>query len=291
MNNKDIFSGLEGLGFKDLKDINIYDNKEETNEKEAVEKVEKKTFDEEASLYDKKVVCPVCGTEFFARALKTSAYRMKGRESDFYINYDNVNPYFYDVLLCNVCGYAAMKADFEKIRKSEIELIRQNISQRWNSHEYPSVYNVDIAIERYKLSLLNYTVMGSKASRKAMNCLKLSWMYRLIDDGVNERLFMEQALIGFKDTYFNESLPVYGMDKFAVMYLMGELNRRLGNNEEAIRYFGEVITSRGADKKIKDLARDQRDLVRELSHVKEEVHIEEVVEVKKKSGLFSKFFK
>lgn len=292
--NKDIFSGLENLGFKDLKDMDIYEDKEKENEKEKESNLAKENINEELYLYDKRVLCPVCGTEFFARAVRTNGYRMKGRQTDFYLEYEYLNPYFYDVLLCDKCGYAAMKSDFEKIKKSQIELIQNNITPKWNSRKYPQVYNVNIAIERYKLSLLNYTIMGAKASKKAMNCLKLAWMYRISEDINNEKLFLEQSLIGFKDAYFNEDLPVYGMNRFAIMYLIGELNRRLGNDNEALRYYGEVIISIGADKKIKDLARDQRDLVKESLNVNIELDIEEKdknVESEKKAGFFSRFFK
>lgn len=291
--NEDIFSGLEDLGFEDLTNVDIYEDKEKKNEKEKEKENQgiKQAESEEVYLYDKKVTCPVCKDEFFARAVRTSGYRMKGRDSDFYIKYDFINPYFYDVLLCDSCGYAAMKSDFEKLRKNHIELIQKNISPKWQSRKYPSVHNVDIAIERYKLSLLNYTVMSSKSSKKAMNCLKLAWMYRVSKNSSNEILFMKQALIGFKDVYFNEDLPVYGMNKFAIMYLIGELNRRLGNYEEALRYFGEVIISQAADKKIKNLARDQKDLIKENLPSKSEPIVEEPIENKKKTSLLSRFFK
>ena len=240
---------------------------------------------------------------FSARAVRTNGYWMKGRDTDFYIKYDKINPYFYDVFICDSCGYAAMKSDFEKLRKNEIQLIKEKITSKWHGRKYPLTYDINIAIERYKLSLLNYTVMGSKASKKAMNCLKLAWMYRIIEDSTNEKLFMEQALIGFKDTYFNESLPVYGLNKFMIMYLIGELlNRRLGNFEEALRYYGEVLISPGADGKIKDLARDQKDLLKEnINNLEEDMNEvsednktignSENLDSTKKKGFFSRFFK
>lgn len=288
--NKNIFSGLEEFGFKDLKSINIYEDRVEKDKKEKEEQLEKHVVNEELYLYDKNVTCPVCKNEFFARAVRTNGYKMKSRESDFYIKYDLINPYFYDVLLCDLCGYAAMKSDFDKLRKNQIQLIQKNISPKWNSRKYPSVYNVDIAIQRYKLALLNYTVIGSKASKKAMNCLKIAWMYRIAEDISNERLFIEQALIGFKDTYFNEDLPVYGMNKFTIMYLIGELNRRLDNNKEALRYFGEVLISTGADRKIKDLSRDQKDLIKESLSDNLEPVIEKATK-NKKTSIFTRLFK
>lgn len=299
--DKNIFSGLEYLGFEDISNTEIYKKPEdkEANKDKALEEDSK--IKEEMFLYDKKVVCPVCENNFLANSVKTSGYKMKKRESDFYIKYDIINPYFYDVWICNVCGYAAMKTDFNKLKKFEIEIIQKNITPKWRGRKYPAIYDINIAIERYKLSLLNYSIMGSKASKKAMNCLKISWLYRELGEIKNEQIFREQALIGFKDAYLNEQLPIYGMDDFTILYLIGELNRRSGNYDEALRYFSDVITSKNADRKIKDLATNQRDLIKEIlkddedNTIKEknneDINIKDVAENKKKVGLFSRLFK
>jgi len=290
--DKNIFSGLEYLGFKDISNIEIYKKSEDNKDKELEESSEIK---EEMLLYDKKVVCPVCENNFLANAVKTSGYRMKTRESDFYIKYDIINPYFYDVWICNVCGYASMKSDFHKLKKFEIESIQKNITPKWRGRKYPAIYDINIAIERYKLSLLNYSVIGSKASKKAMNCLKISWLYRDFGDTKNEQMFREHALVGFKDAYLNEQPPIYGMDSFTIMYLIGELNRRCGNYDEALRYFGDVITSQSADRKTKDLATNQRDLIKETLNKNKDNNIEDkvekIIEDNKRVGLFSKLFK
>lgn len=289
--DNNIFSGLEELGFKDISNIDIYkklEDKEDNKKKEFKEKAEIK---EEIFLYEKQVVCPVCDNNFSVNAVKTSGYKMIKKESDFYIKYDIINPYFYDVWICNVCGYASMKADFHKLKKFEIESIQKNITPKWHGRKYPAIYDINIAIERYKLSLLNYSIMGAKASKKAMNCLKLSWLYRELHDIKNEQIFRDQALIGLKDAYLNEDLPIYGMGRFTVLYLIGELNRLSGNYDEALRYLGDVIISQNADKKIKNLAIDQKELIKEALGNGEDNNIEDVVENKKKIGLFSRLFK
>jgi len=289
-----IFSGLEDLGFKDINNIEIYkQNKDKEDNKE--EYKEKPKIKEETLLYEKKVVCPVCQNNFLANAVKTDGYRVKKRESDFYIIYENISPYFYDVWICNVCGYASMKADFPNLKRFEIESIQKNITPKWRGRKYPAIYDIDIAIERYKLALLNYSIIGSKPSKKAMNCLKISWLYRELGDIKNEQLFREQALIGFKEAYLNEQPPIYGMDSSTIMYLIGELNRRLGNYDEALRYLGNVITSRNVHRKIKDLATDQKDLIKETlkdneDKNNEDNNTEDVEEEKKKTGLFSRLF-
>ncbi|APH14623.1 hypothetical protein NPD5_1936 [Clostridium sporogenes] len=218
---------------------------------------------EKSLLYDKEVTCPVCGNTFKAKSIKTSSYRILKKDSDLFIRYSIINPYFYDVWVCNECGYAAMKKDFNKIRFFQINSVKEQITSTWIPREYPEVYNIDVAIERFKLSLLNYVVIESAYSKKGFNCLKLAWMYRLKDDYDKEKLFLSEALESLKEAYFSEDFPIYRMDRYTTMYLIGELLRRTGNSEEALRWFSNVITCPGISSRLKNLARDQNDLIKE----------------------------
>ncbi|WP_027623705.1 DUF2225 domain-containing protein [Clostridium lundense] len=294
--DNNIFSGLEDLGFDNVHNLKIYKKDDPTKD----DVKEEKNAPKLSPIYDKEVICPVCQNTFKARALKSSHYRMEKKDTDFFIRYLSENPYFYDVWLCNKCGYASMKIDFEKIRDHQIELVKQKITPRWHGKIYPEVYDVDIAIERYKLALLNYTIMEAKSSKKAMTCLKIAWMYRILNDAQEELLFLKEALEGFNDAYYNEGFPIYGMNSFALMYLIGELNRRTGDNEKALLWFGQVITAPAVSPKLKDLARDQKDLIKEEQQLLEKKKQEESEDTTsstdkeevptKKKGFFSKLF-
>lgn len=284
--NKNIFSGLENLGFDNAYEIKVFSKKEEEIKETAKEKKEE---DPRNLLYDAKITCPVCSNTFNARCVKSSAIRRQKSDSDFFIRYSLINPYFYEVYLCNACGYAAMKQDFDKIRDSQIELVQKKISRKWKGRKYPDIYDVDIAIERYKLSLLNSVIIEAKSSRKALNCLRTAWMYRLNKDEDNEQTFLKQALEGFSDAYMNEDFPICGMDKFTTMYLIGELNRRIGSLDEANIWFSRLITTPNVPQKIKELTRNQRDLIKEETRSLESP--EDSAENDKKSGFFARLFK
>lgn len=214
------------------------------------------------NIFLKRVTCPVCNNIFKTPTVKINAPRIASKDSDFFIRYLVENPYFYEVWLCPNCGYAALKTDFEKTRNFQINLVKENITSKWINRDYPIPYNENIAIERYKLALLTALVIQSKSSTKAMLCLKIAWMFRLLSDKINENNFLSQALIAFNDTYTNENIPIYGLDKFSLLFLIGELNRRIGEDQAALRYFSEVITSIGASQKIKEMARDGKDKIR-----------------------------
>jgi len=270
-------------------------------------KEEKKENSEIALLYIKKVTCPVCAHTFDASVVKSSAYRITKKDSDFFIKYSLINPYFYDVWVCNSCGYAAMKTDFNSLRIAEIDQVKKSISPKWRARTYPDIYDVNIAIERYKLSLLNYVVINAKSSKKAINCLKLAWMYRLMNtpEAVEIELkFLNQALVGLNDAYYSEPFPLCGMDKYSVMYLIGELNRRTGHPADSLIWFSNVITTPNVKQSLKELARDMKDLIKaedkkveitllaaSESANKSSTENTIVQENVKKAGLFSKFFK
>ena len=214
------------------------------------------------NLFFKDIECPVCDKTFKTLALKVNAPRIKSRDSDFFIRYLDENPYFYEVWICPNCGYSALKTDFQKIRKHQIKLILDKITPKWVNREYPVPFNERVAIERYKLSLLNALVIESKSSTKAILCLKIAWMYRLLKNDFYEKNYLTEALIAFNDTYINESTSSYGLDKFSVMFLIGEINRRIGEEKLALRWFSEVVTSINAPQKIKEMARDGKDKIR-----------------------------
>lgn len=294
MSNK-IFSDLQNLGFDNLNNINIYKKDDNTS----IVEDKKKEVNKLSHLYEKELTCPVCNNVFKAKAVKSSSYRLGSKDSDLFMRFTLINPYFYDVWVCGNCGYAALKNDFGKLSDFQINAIITQIKTKWKGKIYPEEYNEDIAIERYKLALLNYIVINAKASKKAMTCLKIAWMYRLKNDMENESIFLSESLKGFEDTYLNEDLPIYGMDKFTLTYLIGELNRRLAQDEKALKWFSEVITAKGASAKLKDLARSQRDLIKEKQAMEElkttelpsSVDLNNDESQSKNIGFFSKLFK
>lgn len=256
----EIFSGLEKLGFKETDIDDIYGTSKEKPPKEASSVAEKNL------IYLTTVTCPVCGNTFKEKAVKSFSFKIASKDTDLFIRYDIINPYFYDVWICNKCGYSALKADFNKIREGEIKLILEKVTPKFKPKEYPEYHNLDIAIERYKLALINAVYMESKWSKKAIICLKLAWMHRLMNSEYGkemERTFLKEAVKGLEEAYMKESFPLYGMDNFTTMYLIGEIHRRLSNYSVALNWFSNVITSKEVKPNLKELARTQKDLIKE----------------------------
>lgn len=216
-------------------------------------------------LFDKQVICPVCNSHFKTKTVKSKSPRVISKDSDFFIRYSVINPYFYDVLICNSCGYAAMKSDFEKLKSHKKDLVLSNVTPKWKPREYPDILDEKLAIERYKLALLNAVLINLPDSTKAMISLKIAWMNRLLDNNSQEILFLRQALDGFNDAYIKEPFPIYGLQRDSLMYLLGELNRRLDNSEDALLWYSKTIVSINSSNKIKEMARIGKDLIKTIN--------------------------
>jgi uncharacterized protein (DUF2225 family) len=214
--------------------------------------------------YDKHITCPVCNSNVSVKAVKSKYIRVDSRDSDFMIRYkEEPNPMFYDIWLCDNCGYAAMSSKFENVSDTQIKRIKEEISGKWcNGRNYSFPYTVDTAIELHKLALVSSIVKEDKDSEKGYLCLKLAWLYRIKGDIDEENSFLKRALVLLLKAYENEKLPVIGLDGPNLMYLIGELYRRLDDNANALRWFGMVLANRDATAKIKDMAREQKDLIK-----------------------------
>ncbi|WHH59395.1 DUF2225 domain-containing protein [Petroclostridium sp. X23] len=282
----DLFEGLEDLGFDDLENVSVYTKNTEEEPNKKVQERQQTDF-----LYDRKIVCPVCNSNITVRAVKSSSIRVVSRDSDFMIYYQDPSPMLYDSWVCVKCGYAAISAQFNHLTSTQTRLIKEKICSKWKPKAYEAIYDIDTAIERYKLALLNAIVKNAKSSEKALICLKLGWLSRLKNDNENENKFLQQALEGFIQAFEKESFPIAGLDESSATYLIGELYRRLEDNTNALLWFSRVLCNRNAKNKIKDMARDQKYLItQERNEEKTDEQLTADSTTIKKQGLFSGLF-
>ena len=224
----------------------------------------KKDVSAESGIYLKSFICPVCGEESKIPAVKSSSIRLIRNEPDFMPVYEGPNPLLYAVSFCPFCGFAAMPAALKDLTKRQKKLIGEKIGATWNYKKHAQKeYDLSTAIELHKLALYNAVVAGMKESAKAILSLRIGWLYRLAGDEASEKLFVATALEGFERAYGSEPDPYGSLDKNSMQYLVGELHRRMGNQSGALKWFKLVLVDRLAKSKIKDMARDQKDLIME----------------------------
>ncbi len=266
-----IFAGLESFGFKNVEKVDVYqENGDDKQNAEKAAQEQKKEISEEDLLFDKSYTCPVCDNEFKSRMVRAGKVRLAGADSDLRPRYMGVDSLKYDAILCPKCGYATLNRYFNFVMDSQAKNIKEKISA--NFHYQPEsgrIYTYDDALARHKMALLNTVVKNGKNSERAYTCLKMAWLCRgkreLLMQGdykkeevaqlINEeKELLSNAYEGFSVAFSKEDFPMCGMDEYTMLYLLAELARRIGKNDDAKRYVSKVLVARNAQRRIKDKA-------------------------------------
>lgn len=215
-------------------------------------------------LYTSKIDCPVCGKAFETTKVRTGSYRVLEKDSDFCVRYEGINPLFYEIFVCNHCGYAAFEDKFTQITDAEKTIIQKKISSQWSQKSFPAERTLDQALDAFKLALFELQLRKAKSSEIARACLRIAWLYRLKNDPREPEL-LQYALEYFNETYQREPFPVEKLTEELCIYLLAELNRRLGNTAEAGKWFGKLFNHPGArnNPSLMELARDQYQVVKD----------------------------
>lgn len=276
-----IFAGLESLGLKVSKNIEVYEEEKKEVKGSGEGESKPKELSEEDLLFDKSYTCPVCDKEFKSKMVRTGKAKLVSADTDLRPKYQEIDPLKYDAVLCPNCGYASLNRYFNFVMGSQAKVIKEQISQTFEyKSEGDKIYSYDEAIMRHKMALLNTVVKKGKTSERAYTCLKLAWLFRgkreemmkgeckqeEVDELLKEEVeFLENAHEGFVAAFSKEGFPMCGMDQHTVVYLVAELARRTGKIDEAKRWVSKVLVARDANKRIKDKALALKELLQEES--------------------------
>lgn len=258
------------------------------------------------AFYEKNINCPVCESEFAVTKVKTKACKVTSRDTDYCIFYENVNPLFYDIWVCEECGYAALndrfveisdsksgklykelavkwnkykfaeENDLDKYRETFIDkncLILKNVfSPKWSKTAFSGIRTIDTAIESFKLAYYNLNIIKPTNSELAKISLRIAWLYRIKKD-FREKKYLEHTLMLYHTIYEKEKLTDGKFDECVCMYMIGELSLRTGAYDDSIFWFGKLISSPLAKQnpRLLESTRDQLQIVKnKLAEAKKE---------------------
>lgn len=277
-----LLSGLEKFGLGNLKNASLYEEKKEAKSGDGAKAAP--TIQESDFLFDKTYTCPVCDNEFKSKTVKIGRAKLKGTDMDLRPKYEHIDLLKYDVIACPVCGYAALSRYFKYMTSGQSKMIKQNISQNYKGKELKGdIISYDEAIERYQLTLANAIVKQARNSEKAYICLKSAWLLRGYAESLDESAadyatkkaeleaqeneYLQNAFDGFLAARQSEPFPMCGMDEQTVDYLISVMAVRFEQYDVASKLISTIIASSGASPRMKDKARDLKELV--LQKVKE----------------------
>nr|WP_058302430.1 DUF2225 domain-containing protein [Gorillibacterium timonense] len=198
-------------------------------------------------LYQVTEKCGYCETEFRTSKVRSSFKKSAYTDTDFFCQFKTINPDHYVVAVCPFCGYAFTENFSQGLSPEFRTRFELTVRKNWQGVDYSGERNWEDALKSYKLALLCAQIKQEKERVVAGLLHHIAWLYREKGDTEQERRFLTLALEEYIKVYEVEGISV---NNARLMYLLGELNRRLGQYNEAIRWFDRVVN----DKKIIDSA-------------------------------------
>ncbi|ALS20504.1 MULTISPECIES: DUF2225 domain-containing protein [Paenibacillus] len=198
-------------------------------------------------LFQVKVACPHCETHFHTSRVRPSFKKAAGTDTDFGVRYKGINPNFYVVRICPQCGFASTENSKDRLSPAQKKAFQEKVAAQWSYKDYGGVRTWSEALYSFKLALLCAQTVGEQGRVTAGLLHHIVWLYREKGDEEQEKRFLQYALAEYTRAFETEAGE---MNNARLMYLLGELNRRLKNYQEAVKWFGRVIN----DKSIMDAA-------------------------------------
>lgn len=214
--------------------------------------------------YKKSVQCPVCLFKFSTTKIKMSAVKVEHKDEDFCIHYKDYNPMFYEIFICPNCGYGASENSFKDLSDKGKSLLMEAFSGREVGRDFCGIRTHKDALDSFKIALYTANIKNARKNIMGGLALKTAWMYRYVKDD-NEFGFLKMALEYYEESFDTESFSDNGMDELTLIYLIGEISRRVGKYEESLEWFNRIVNHprRDTNRRIEKLAREQWHNVRE----------------------------
>ncbi|MBQ9365508.1 MAG: DUF2225 domain-containing protein [Schwartzia sp.] len=212
--------------------------------------------------------CPVC-TEKTHVVKVRSRLMVERTDWDYCTHYKDFNPYYYNIWVCEHCGFAADEKTFlapmpEKHRNKLWEFV----SSKKINFKFTTTRGLPEAIAAYKLAILFSEMRDEALAHQAGLYLKLAWSIRTTDGGnpEMEKPFLAKAAELYDRSVMTERYPIGPLTDSMAIYLTGAINYLMGDIEQATTYISRLMSDkdlREVDPKLYDRARDLWQDVRE----------------------------
>lgn len=194
----------------------------------------------EDMLYQKEVLCSLCGHKFTTSKVRSKFIKITKVDDDLCNHYGSVNPLFYEINICPQCGYSFSEENGGYFDDKTRDEIYSRLASAWSKKDYTGVRDIGQAVETFKLALTCQMARRTKDSQKGMLYLKLGWLYRYLGDQKNEQVCLSEAVkyltLSFEREQFSDP-----KSEINILYLIGVLNKKMGNYKEASLWLDRVL--------------------------------------------------
>lgn len=245
--SKEILDELCDIEIDESLDENVKDLKEQikdiASKLQILEKKQKEKTKLDEVIWEKEVECPVCETTFITYNFKSKSLPIKEKESDFHEIYDFLNPLAFDIWVCPECLYAAKREDFEDVNTELIEKVAKDKNKRKkiaNRANFNLPRDNNLGILSYRLAIMSYRYRKQSNAFFGSLYLKACWIAREQGEKDIEIEFM-RLVTDYYEKALSSGEKIGGqLSELGLIYLLGELYRRLGDLDKAGKYFMKV---------------------------------------------------
>lgn len=210
--------------------------------------------------FEKTFECKICDHTFKELRIRKSRQRVSKVDKDFAMHCIGPNPVHYIVSVCPSCGFS-FTPGFTYLPKDDLQQLKLLLVP--SKEDFSGERTHNLAVLSFQRAIWCANLKKEKENTKAGLYLHLAWTHRFAGEEKEEKINLMNALYHYIKVYEVEEIT----EEAKVMYLIGELHRRLGNDNEAIRWFSEMI---GRHKKqspqLAKMARERWQFIRELAY-------------------------
>ena len=226
-----------------------------------------KIIDDEAFkafIYSKETRCPVCQNRITVKGVRASRLSNPLINTDLRVRFESFEPLWYFIWTCPHCYYANYRTGFEKLEAVRSRILYNTRESRMQRYR-PGTggrRTVQQIVEEYRLAIECAVTVSESEDKIGQLWLNLSWVYEDCGDKAKMKEAWRNALDYLEKGYLNgRGITNDKLQKIA--YLIGELQRKLGDYNEARKYYLKANV-KGGDSRINRLAREQILMLKEM---------------------------
>ena len=246
-------AGPEASGKNEYEKLNKSRKEENKNCGRPADKQERTAYS-----YSVDVQCPVCESHFKANKLFESKLKQLNHDPEMRTRFEDIEPIHYKVWVCPSCLYANFLNHWSDLSATQRSILKESVEKRKSDRAGLPEPDGDAerAIDDYRLVIECLMQIKAASNVIASAWLNLAWLY---DDGGDVDLAAaarKNSLEAYEEFYFQERSLAPSLELQA-LYIIGALNKKLGNIKQAHEYFLKVLHYKGHNMAIlSDLARD-----------------------------------
>lgn len=220
-------------------------------------------------LYDKSIECLHCKQTSTTKKIRSRFIKVARYDTDFCPIYKNpnANALYYYINVCPHCGFSYSEDFSRYFPPTTQEDIEEKICSKWNPQHFSDERSIEDAIKTFKLASYCGSLKKEKHIIQAGIHLRIAWLYRFQEKQEQEKRFLRLALLEYEASYSTGDFSGTQVSEVRILYLAGDISKRIGNTQAAVKYFSMVLERQknAMEASIIKMARDRWHEIKEES--------------------------